>query len=116
MFVESIRQIILVKKMKEQEDDHLQGTKQEVKVIVNKYKECRKNHAAHMGKYAVDGCCEFMAAGEEGSAAALTCAACMCHRNFHKMRSEMIVIEISHHYCKSSCQSTSIFRHASKFN
>lgn len=102
--------------MKEREDDHLQGSKQEVKVTINKYKECRKNHAAHIGKYAVDGCCEFMAAGEEGSAAALTCAACMCHRNFHKMRSEMIVIQISRHHCKSFYHSTSIFRPATKFN
>ncbi|KAL0333454.1 UNVERIFIED_CONTAM: Zinc-finger homeodomain protein 2 [Sesamum angustifolium] len=48
------------------------------------YEECRKNHAAGIGKYAVDGCCEFMPAGEEGSSAALRCAACSCHRNFHK--------------------------------
>ncbi|KAL8509387.1 hypothetical protein ACS0TY_016556 [Phlomoides rotata] len=48
------------------------------------YEECRKNHAASIGKYAVDGCCEFMPAGEDGSAVALRCAACNCHRNFHK--------------------------------
>ncbi|XP_047967794.1 mini zinc finger protein 1-like [Salvia hispanica] len=48
------------------------------------YEECRKNHAASIGKYAVDGCCEFMPAGEDGTAAALRCAACNCHRNFHK--------------------------------
>ncbi|KAL8036344.1 hypothetical protein ABFX02_12G152200 [Erythranthe guttata] len=48
------------------------------------YEECRKNHAASIGKYAVDGCCEFMPAGEVGSSAALRCAACSCHRNFHK--------------------------------
>ncbi|KAK4478721.1 hypothetical protein RD792_014219 [Penstemon davidsonii] len=54
------------------------------KVVTTSYEECRKNHAASIGKYAVDGCCEFMPAGEEGSAAALRCAACCCHRNFHK--------------------------------
>ncbi|CAA0840025.1 Zinc-finger homeodomain protein 7 [Striga hermonthica] len=48
------------------------------------YEECRKNHAAGLGKYAVDGCCEFMPAGEEGSGAALRCAACNCHRSFHR--------------------------------
>ncbi|KAG8374143.1 hypothetical protein BUALT_Bualt11G0100200 [Buddleja alternifolia] len=48
------------------------------------YEECRKNHAASIGKYAVDGCCEFMPSGDEGTAAALRCAACGCHRNFHK--------------------------------
>ncbi|KAL3623389.1 hypothetical protein CASFOL_032205 [Castilleja foliolosa] len=48
------------------------------------YEECRKNHAASIGKYAVDGCCEFMPAGEDGSGAAMRCAACNCHRNFHR--------------------------------
>ncbi|KAF8398076.1 hypothetical protein HHK36_017003 [Tetracentron sinense] len=53
-----------------------------------KYKECRKNHAANIGGYAVDGCREFMAAGEEGTSAALKCAACSCHRNFHRRETE----------------------------
>lgn len=60
-----------------------------------KYKECRKNHAASLGRYAVDGCCEFMPAGEEGSAAALSCHACSCHRNFHKRETE---IELHLHF------------------
>ncbi|KAL6009724.1 hypothetical protein ACLOJK_000153 [Asimina triloba] len=54
-----------------------------------RYKECRKNHAANIGGYAVDGCREFMAAGEEGTSAALKCAACSCHRNFHKKEVEL---------------------------
>ncbi|MCL7027825.1 hypothetical protein MKW94_005159 [Papaver nudicaule] len=49
-----------------------------------KYEECRKNHAANIGGYAVDGCGEFMASGEEGTSASLKCAACNCHRNFHR--------------------------------
>lgn len=49
-----------------------------------RYRECRKNHAASMGGYAVDGCAEFMGSGEEGTTAAMTCAACNCHRNFHR--------------------------------
>lgn len=53
-----------------------------------KYGECQKNHAAGVGGYAVDGCREFMASGEEGTAAALTCAACGCHRNFHRREVE----------------------------
>ncbi|KAK9279313.1 hypothetical protein L1049_012992 [Liquidambar formosana] len=57
----------------------------EKKVI---YKECRKNHAATMGGYAVDGCREFMAAGEEGTSDAFRCAACSCHRNFHRRETE----------------------------
>lgn len=49
-----------------------------------RYVECQKNHAAKVGGYAVDGCREFMAAGEEGTSGSLTCAACRCHRNFHR--------------------------------
>ncbi|KAI8541646.1 hypothetical protein RHMOL_Rhmol08G0078400 [Rhododendron molle] len=59
-----------------------------VRTIV-RYGECQKNHAASIGGYAVDGCREFMASsGEEGSTAALTCAACGCHRNFHRRIAE----------------------------
>nr|ABK25649.1 unknown [Picea sitchensis] len=53
-----------------------------------RYGECRKNHAASIGGYAVDGCGEFMASGEEGTAAAMKCAACNCHRNFHRREAE----------------------------
>ncbi|CAK9166551.1 unnamed protein product [Ilex paraguariensis] len=52
------------------------------------YKECRKNHAANIGRYAVDGCHEFMPAGEEGTSASFQCAACTCHRNFHRKEVE----------------------------
>ncbi|EXB31976.1 hypothetical protein L484_013609 [Morus notabilis] len=53
-----------------------------------RYGECQKNHAAGVGGYAVDGCREFMASGEEGTSGALTCAACGCHRNFHRREVE----------------------------
>ncbi|KAK8618191.1 hypothetical protein V6N13_116059 [Hibiscus sabdariffa] len=53
-----------------------------------RYGECQKNHAANIGGYAVDGCREFMASGMEGTTGALTCAACGCHRNFHKREVE----------------------------
>ncbi|KAK6942084.1 ZF-HD homeobox protein, Cys/His-rich dimerization domain [Dillenia turbinata] len=53
-----------------------------------RYKECRKNHAASIGGYAVDGCREFMASGGEGTSTALKCAACGCHRNFHRKEIE----------------------------
>lgn len=52
------------------------------------YKECRKNHAASLGGYALDGCREFMPTGEEGTSASLKCAACSCHRNFHRKEVE----------------------------
>ncbi|KQJ98684.1 zinc-finger homeodomain protein 1 [Brachypodium distachyon] len=53
-----------------------------------RYRECLKNHAVGIGGHAVDGCGEFMAAGEDGSIDALSCAACGCHRNFHRKESE----------------------------
>ncbi|KDP34399.1 hypothetical protein JCGZ_12803 [Jatropha curcas] len=49
-----------------------------------RYRECLKNHAASKGGFVVDGCGEFMPTGEEGTAEALRCAACQCHRNFHR--------------------------------
>ncbi|KAJ6288435.1 hypothetical protein OIU76_024428 [Salix suchowensis] len=49
-----------------------------------RYTECLKNHAASMGGHVLDGCGEFMPGGEEGTLEAFKCAACECHRNFHK--------------------------------
>ncbi|KAL5988444.1 hypothetical protein ACLOJK_036208 [Asimina triloba] len=46
------------------------------------YRECVRNHAATLGSYATDGCGEFTA--DESSAGGLNCAACGCHRNFHR--------------------------------
>ncbi|XP_045817384.1 zinc-finger homeodomain protein 6-like [Trifolium pratense] len=48
------------------------------------YRECLRNHAASMGSHVVDGCGEFMPSGEEGSPQSFVCAACNCHRNFHR--------------------------------
>lgn len=53
-----------------------------------RYRECLKNHAASMGGHVVDGCGEFMPNGEEGTVEALRCAACDCHRNFHRKEVE----------------------------
>ncbi|KAK9111858.1 hypothetical protein Scep_019377 [Stephania cephalantha] len=47
-----------------------------------RYRECMKNHAAAIGGHANDGCGEFMP-GREGQAM-MKCAACGCHRNFHR--------------------------------
>lgn len=46
------------------------------------YRECMKNHAAKLGTYAADGCCEYTP--DENYPTSLTCAACGCHRNFHR--------------------------------
>ncbi|KAG2316890.1 hypothetical protein Bca4012_067793 [Brassica carinata] len=49
-----------------------------------RFRECLKNQAVNIGGHAVDGCGEFMPAGNEGTIDALKCAACGCHRNFHR--------------------------------
>ncbi|KAI4314403.1 hypothetical protein L6164_027316 [Bauhinia variegata] len=55
-----------------------------------RYRECLKNHAVSLGGHALDGCGEFMAAGAEGTLNALKCAACNCHRNFHRKETDTI--------------------------
>ncbi|KAL8150166.1 hypothetical protein V2J09_019974 [Rumex salicifolius] len=51
--------------------------------VVVSYRECMRNHAAGIGGHALDGCCEFMPSQETDSGS-LRCAACGCHRNFHR--------------------------------
>ncbi|GMI71493.1 ZINC FINGER HOMEODOMAIN 6, homeobox protein 24 [Hibiscus trionum] len=57
------------------------------------YKECLRNHAASLGSYATDGCGEFTL--DDTSLSTLQCAACGCHRNFHRKVS----------YCSSTSRS-----------
>ncbi|KAF7140368.1 hypothetical protein RHSIM_Rhsim06G0032400 [Rhododendron simsii] len=52
-----------------------------------RFRECQKNHAASAGGKVLDGCGEFMPAGDDGTLEALKCAACSCHRNFHRKES-----------------------------
>ncbi|XP_054789760.1 zinc-finger homeodomain protein 4-like [Prosopis cineraria] len=47
------------------------------------YRECLRNHAASLGSYATDGCGEFTL-DESSPGGCLQCAACGCHRNFHR--------------------------------
>ncbi|KAH0651589.1 hypothetical protein KY290_032992 [Solanum tuberosum] len=58
--------------------------------VVVVYKECLKNHAATMGAHAVDGCGEFMPSptATATNPTSLKCAACGCHRNFHRREPE----------------------------
>ncbi|CAM6023180.1 unnamed protein product [Sphagnum balticum] len=58
------------------------------------YRECQKNHAASLGSHALDGCGEFISSApeEEGSVDALKCAACGCHRNFHRREVEAEIL------------------------
>ncbi|KAG6473069.1 zinc-finger homeodomain protein 6-like [Zingiber officinale] len=52
--------------------------------VLVRYKECLRNHAAALGGHVLDGCGEFMPDGEPETADALKCAACGCHRSFHR--------------------------------
>ncbi|CAD6265370.1 unnamed protein product [Miscanthus lutarioriparius] len=56
------------------------------------YRECLKNHAASLGGHALDGCGEFMPSPEADPAdpSSLRCAACGCHRNFHRRLAELL--------------------------
>ncbi|KAE8678452.1 Zinc-finger homeodomain protein 9 [Hibiscus syriacus] len=59
---------------------------QQAPPIVIAYKECLKNHAATLGGHALDGCGEFMPSptATPTDPTSLKCAACGCHRNFHR--------------------------------
>ncbi|KAI9087895.1 hypothetical protein K1719_030225 [Acacia pycnantha] len=63
-----------------------QELKEQKKIMVVRYKECLKNHAASLGGHAIDGCGEFISSSEVegGSLEAFKCSACNCHRNFHR--------------------------------
>ncbi|KAM7276176.1 hypothetical protein ACFE04_018042 [Oxalis oulophora] len=67
-----------------------------------RYRECQKNHAVGIGGHAVDGCGEFMPAGLEGTLDSLKCAACTCHRNFHRKEisdsSSSAAVYFPHHH------------------
>ncbi|KAJ4962884.1 hypothetical protein NE237_022823 [Protea cynaroides] len=67
--------------------------------ITVRYRECLKNYAASKGGHVVDGCGEFMPGGEEGSPEALKCAACDCHRNFHRKEVEGEPRSSAAYYC-----------------
>ncbi|GER37414.1 homeobox protein 30 [Striga asiatica] len=58
--------------------------------VVVTYRECLKNHAAALGGHALDGCGEFMPspASNPADPTSLRCAACGCHRNFHRREPE----------------------------
>ncbi|CAN1814108.1 Zinc-finger homeodomain protein 6 [Linum perenne] len=60
-----------------------------IPLITVRYKECMKNHAAASGRHVVDGCGEFMPRADDDSPAALRCAACDCHRSFHRQEIDM---------------------------
>ncbi|KAJ6821082.1 ZF-HD homeobox protein [Iris pallida] len=69
------------------------------------YRECMRNHAASIGGQAYDGCGEFMPGGDAGTAEALKCAACGCHRNFHRRDHN------HHHHHQKPIRSVHPFQH-----
>lgn len=54
------------------------------KHLVVKYLECMHNYAASSMSYVFDGCGEFCSAGAQGTPDFFICAACQCHRSFHR--------------------------------
>ncbi|XP_027358362.1 zinc-finger homeodomain protein 9 [Abrus precatorius] len=64
------------------------------------YKECLKNHVASLGGHALDGCGEFMPspAATADDPSSIKCAACGCHRNFHRREpDEPPISPVTHH-------------------
>ncbi|KAG6537621.1 zinc-finger homeodomain protein 6-like [Zingiber officinale] len=59
-----------------------------------RYKECLRNHAAAAGGHILDGCGEFMPNGID----ALKCAACGCHRSFHRRDSDADADDVGSHH------------------
>ncbi|KAG1342792.1 zinc-finger homeodomain protein 6 [Cocos nucifera] len=57
-------------------------TATEADVATIRYRECLRNHAASLGGHVLDGCCEFMPSSSDD---AFKCAACGCHRSFHRI-------------------------------
>ncbi|XP_042029424.1 zinc-finger homeodomain protein 2-like isoform X2 [Salvia splendens] len=64
----------------DQEEEQELGYSTELSV---RYKECLKNQAVGISAHAIDGCGEFLPAGGDEDSS-LKCAACGCHRNFHR--------------------------------
>uniref|UniRef100_A0A7N0V682 ZF-HD dimerization-type domain-containing protein n=1 Tax=Kalanchoe fedtschenkoi TaxID=63787 RepID=A0A7N0V682_KALFE len=69
-----------------------------------RYMECQRNQAVVVGGFAVDGCREFMATGQEGTAEALICAACTCHRSFHRRVEIHQAVNLTHSAATDSQQ------------
>ncbi|CAN8257697.1 unnamed protein product [Cochlearia groenlandica] len=79
-----------------------------------RYKECQKNHAASSGGHVVDGCGEFMSSGEEDTAESFICAACDCHRSFHRKETNgMFLVKVNNTNFVSNSQRPIVNRHVS---
>ncbi|KAK4414992.1 Mini zinc finger protein 1 [Sesamum alatum] len=58
------------------------------------YTKCHKIHEFNL-QNSVDGCQEFIPAGEDGTATALNCVICGCHKSFHRNE---VTIEVTSPY------------------
>ncbi|CAN4110697.1 unnamed protein product [Withania somnifera] len=74
------------------------------KHFVVKYFECRHNYAASSMGHVLDGCGEFFPTGPPETPESFICAACHCHRNFHRKmevemedRMELPILSIDHY-------------------
>lgn len=69
-------------------DDPIQPIPTKIIPTARRYRECMKNHTiiSTTGEqyHTVDGCCEFTPAGPDGSPESMRCAACGCHRCYHR--------------------------------
>ncbi|VFQ73465.1 unnamed protein product [Cuscuta campestris] len=91
------RNKVVVKKGDDESSQNTTTSSYVVRTI--RYAECQRNVAANVGGFAVDGCREFMPSGDEGSGGELTCAACGCHRNFHRREEEAVEVVNDHISC-----------------
>ncbi|XP_069149151.1 zinc-finger homeodomain protein 4-like [Solanum lycopersicum] len=73
------------------------------KHVFVKYLECRHNYAARSNGYVLDGCGEFCPTVALQTPESFICAACHCHRNFHRKvevevedEAESPIISINH--------------------
>ena len=86
--------------------------------MMTRYRKCLKNHAVGMGGHTMDGCREFLAAGEEGTLDVLKCAACNCHHNFHRKEvndhHHLSSSEVFHHYQQQFTPYYHCHRHRSR--
>ncbi|XP_060169229.1 zinc-finger homeodomain protein 9-like [Lycium barbarum] len=63
------------------------------KNFVVKYFECMHNYAAGSAGHVLDGCGAFCPASPPGTPKFLICAACNCHRNFHRKMEVEVEVE-----------------------
>ncbi|CAA0834954.1 Zinc-finger homeodomain protein 2 [Striga hermonthica] len=67
------------------------------------FKDCQHNHAAQAQGFTLDGCGLFEPNGPNATPESLFCAACGCHRNFHRR----VEVDLPHNYSTQNVNPTS---------